>query len=131
MVASVTAVLKRFNTEWATQLPPEAIMAACEEAGYTSWRDRVRTPVTTIQLFLLQMLAGHTACRHVPHLSGLRFSASAHCQARTKRPLDLLALVWTRRCASVAPLFADEGRWHGHRPCFVEGSGSSMPETPV
>jgi hypothetical protein len=52
MVASVTAVLKRRNTEWATQLPSEAIIAACEEAGYSSWRDRVLTPVTTIQLFL-------------------------------------------------------------------------------
>src|SRR5262249_9490318 len=35
MVASVTAVLKRFTTAWATQLPPEVIIAACEEAGYT------------------------------------------------------------------------------------------------
>jgi hypothetical protein len=52
MVASVTAVLSRFKTEWATQLPPEAIIGACEEAGYTSWRDRGLTPVTTIQLFL-------------------------------------------------------------------------------
>jgi hypothetical protein len=52
MVASVTAVLSRFKAEWATQLPPEAIIGACEEAGYTSWRDRVLTPVTTIQLFL-------------------------------------------------------------------------------
>jgi hypothetical protein len=52
VVASVTAVLSRFNTEWATQLQPAAIIGACEEAGYTSWRDRVLTPVTTIQLFL-------------------------------------------------------------------------------
>jgi hypothetical protein len=40
MVASVTAVLKRFKTDWATQLQPDAIIGACEEAGYTSWRDR-------------------------------------------------------------------------------------------
>jgi hypothetical protein len=52
MVVSVTAVLKRFKMEWATQLQPEAIIAACEAAGYTSWRDGVLTPVTTIQLFL-------------------------------------------------------------------------------
>ena len=45
-------------------------MAMCQEAGCTSWRDRVLTPVTTIQLFLLQRLHGHTACSHVPHLSG-------------------------------------------------------------
>ena len=52
MVASVPAVLSRFTTAWATQWPPEAIVGACEEAGCTSWRDRVLTPVTTIQLFL-------------------------------------------------------------------------------
>ena len=52
MGTSVTAVLKRFKTEGAIQWQPDAITAACEEAGYISWRDRVLTPVTTIQLFL-------------------------------------------------------------------------------
>jgi hypothetical protein len=65
MVASVTAVLKRVKMDWATQLQPEAIIAACEEAGDTSWRERVLTPVTTIQLFLLQILHGNTACNHL------------------------------------------------------------------
>ena len=41
MVASVTAVLSRFKTEWATQWQSEAIIGACEAAGYTTWRDRV------------------------------------------------------------------------------------------
>jgi DDE family transposase len=129
MVASVTAVLKRVKMEWATQLQPEAIITACEEAGYTSWRERVLTPVTTIQLFLLQILHGNTACNHLPHLSGLRFSASAYCQARTKLPLNLFALLLTRLCASVSP--CDEGRWHGHRTFLVDGSGCSMPDTPA
>jgi hypothetical protein len=93
MVASVTAVLSRFKTEWATQWQPDAIIGACEAAGYTSWRERVLTPVTTIQLFLLQILHGNTACTHLPHLSGIRFSASAYCQARTKLPLDLFGLL--------------------------------------
>jgi hypothetical protein len=51
MVARVTAVLSRFKPAWATQLPPEAIIGACEAAGSTAWRDRVLTPVTTIQRF--------------------------------------------------------------------------------
>ena len=131
MVAGITAVLSRFKTEWATQLPPEAIIGACEEAGYTSWRDRVLTPVTTIQLFLLQILHGNTACTHLPHLSGMRFSASAYCQARTKLPLDLFGRLLTRVCASVQPHVSDEGRWHGHRTFFVDGSGCSMPDTPA
>ena len=93
MVASVTAVLSRFTAEWATQLQPEAIIGACEEVGYTSWRDRVLTPVTTIQLFLLQILHGNTACSHLPHLAGLRFSVSAYCQARSKLPLALFGIL--------------------------------------
>ena len=52
MVPRITAVLTRLKTEWAAQLEPDAILAVCREAGYTSWRDRVLTPVTTIQLFL-------------------------------------------------------------------------------
>jgi Transposase DDE domain len=67
----------------------------------------------------------------VPHLSGLRFSASAYCQARTKLPLDLFGLLLTRLCASVQPHVSDEGRWHGHRTFLVDGSGCSMPDTPA
>ena len=70
MIPCIAAVLTRFKTDWAAQLQPDAILAVCQEAGYTSWRDRVLTPVTTIQLFLLQMLHGNTACSHLPHLSG-------------------------------------------------------------
>jgi hypothetical protein len=70
MVPRITAVLTRLKVDWAAQLQPDAIMAVCQEAGYTSWRDRVLTPVTTIQLFLWQMLHGNTACSHLPHLSG-------------------------------------------------------------
>jgi hypothetical protein len=131
MVTNVTAMLKRFKMDWATQLQPEAIIAACEEAGYTSWRDRVLTPVTTIQLFLLQILHGNTACSHLPHLSGIRFSASAYCQARTKLPLNLFGLLLTRLCASMQPHVSDEGRWQGHRTFLVDGSGCSMPDTPA
>jgi hypothetical protein len=49
--------------------------------------------VTTIPLFLLQMLPGHTACRHVPHLAGVRCSVSASGQARSTLPLALFGLL--------------------------------------
>jgi len=106
-------------------------MAMCQEAGYTSWRDRVLTPVTTIQLFLLPILHGNTACSHLPHLSGLRFSVSAYCQARARLPLDLFGLLLTCFCTSAQARRADEGQWHGHRTFFVDGSGCSMPDTPA
>jgi hypothetical protein len=87
MVPSVTAILQRITTEWAMLLQPESILAVCREIGYTAWRDRVLTPVTTMQLFLWPILHGNTACSHLPPLSGLRFSAAAYGQARARLPL--------------------------------------------
>jgi hypothetical protein len=103
----------------------------CGEIGYTGWRDRVLTPVTTMQLFLLQILHGNTACSHLPHLSGLRFSAAAYCQARAKLPLCLFALLFERFGSAVQPAISSEGRWHGHRTFLVDGSGCSMPDIPA
>jgi hypothetical protein len=105
------------------------IIGACEEVGYTAWRDRVLTPVTTIQLFLLPMLHGNTACSHLPHLSGLQFSAAAYCQARAKLPRRLFALLLERFGSAIQRAALDEERWHGHRTFFVDGSGGSMPES--
>jgi hypothetical protein len=96
MVPSVTMVLQRFKTDWAAQLQPEAIHAACEAVGYTAWRDRLLNPVITVQLFLLQILHGNTACRHLPHLAGFYFSASAYCQARAKLPIRVLEYLLER-----------------------------------
>ena len=131
MVPSVTTVLQRFKTEWAAQLQPEAIRAACTAVGYTAWRDRLLNPVITVQLFLLQILHGNTACRHLPHLSGFSFSASAYCQARAKLPIHVLEHLLERLGQSVQATVSEEGRWHGHRTFFVDGSGCSMPDTPV
>jgi hypothetical protein len=131
MVPNVTTILQRFTTEWAALLQPEAILAACGEVGYIAWRHRVLTPVTTIQVFLLQILHGNTACSHLPPLSGLRFSAAAYCQARAKLPLHLFALLLERFGTAVRRSALDEGRWHGHRPFLVDGSGCSMPDTPA
>jgi hypothetical protein len=131
MVPSMTTILQRFTGEWALLLQPEAILAVCREIGYIAWRDRVLTPVTTMHLFLLQILHGNTACSHLPHLSGLRFSAAAYCQARAKLPLHFFALLLERFGRAVQSSVLDEGRWHGHRTFLVDGSGCSMPDTPA
>jgi Transposase DDE domain len=131
MVPSITTIRQRFSSEWAALLQPDAILTVCREIGYTAWRDRVLTPVTTVQLFLLQILHGNTACSHLPHLSGLRFSAAAYCQARTRLPLRFFALLLERFGSAVQQSALDEGRWHGHRTFLVDGSGCSMPDTPA
>jgi Transposase DDE domain len=131
MVPNITTVLQRFTGEWALLLQPEAILAVCREIGYTGWRDRVLTPVTTLQLFLLQILHGNTACSHLPHLSGMRFTAAAYCQARARLPIRLFDRLLERFSSAVQRSTLDEGRWQGHRTFLVDGSGCSMPDTPT
>jgi hypothetical protein len=131
MVPNITTILQRFTGEWAMLLQPEAILTVCREIGYTAWRDRVLTPVTTMQLFLLQILHGNTACSHLPHLSGMRFTAAAYCQARARLPIRFFDLLLERFSRAVQRSAADDERWHGHRTFLVDGSGCSMPDTPT
>jgi hypothetical protein len=131
MVPNITTILQRFTGEWAMRLPPEAILTVCREIGYTAWRDRVLTPVTTMPLFLRQILHGNTACSHLPHLSGLRFTAAAYCQARARLPWRFFDLLLERFGSAVQRSALDERRWHGHRTFWVDGSGCSMPDTPI
>jgi hypothetical protein len=131
MVPHITTILQRFTGEWAVRRQPEAILAVCREIGSTAWRDRVLTPVTTRPRCLWQMLHGPTACRHLPHLAGLRCRAAASGHARATRPRPFFARLRERFGSAVQRFAVDDGRWHGHRPCFVEGSEGSMPETPA
>jgi Transposase DDE domain len=131
MAPHITTILQRFTSEWAMLLRPDAIHAVCREIGYTAWRDRLLTPVTTMQLFLWQILHGNTACSHLPHLSGLRFTAAAYCQARARLPLRFFDLLLERFSSAVQRAAVDDGRWHGHRTFLVDGSGCSMSDTPA
>ena len=130
MVTSVTAVLRRFKTAWATPWPPEAIIGACEEGGYTFWRDRILTPVTTIQLFLLQILHGTLrapicrTCRAsvqcVSLLSSPRETPPRPLWTPVDTPLRLRAAPCVR-CRAVARASHLFGRWlgllHARYPC--------------
>jgi hypothetical protein len=77
------------------------------------------------------MLHGNTACSHLPHVSGVRFSAAASGQARATLPRRLFALLLERFGTAVPRSALDAGRWPGHRTCVVDGSGCSMPDTPA
>src|SRR5919205_814234 len=88
MTATLTQVIKQFQQDWTSQLEPNAILTACRDAAYR-WRERTLDPVTTIQLFFVQILHGNTACTHLRHLTKLNVTASAYCQARMKLPLTV------------------------------------------
>ena len=129
MVGTVMEALRHIKAELATLLDAAAILALCHEMGY-QWRIRLLDPVTTVHLFLLQILHGNTACSHLPRLVGQHFTASAFCQARTRLPLGLWQQLLRRTAVVCEQTTHDEGRWRGHRTFLVDGSSFSMPDTP-
>jgi len=88
-------------------------------------------PVTTIQLFFVQILHGNTACTHLRHLTKLNVTASAYCQARMKLPLPVFEQLLRSVSHAVQHDPLDEGRWLGHRTFGGAGSSFSMPDTPA
>ena len=64
------------------------IKQICHELNY-KWRECTLDPVTTVHAFLRQVLAGNTACDHVPHLTGLPVTGEAYCKARSRLPVEL------------------------------------------
>src|SRR5688572_29849713 len=95
MVPTLTAALRHLRDDRADLLEPMALRELCRSLGHR-WRERLLDPVTTIHLFLLQVLHGNTACSHLPRLTGQSFTASAYCQARSRLPLAVLQALLRR-----------------------------------
>src|SRR5215210_8748429 len=89
MARSIHAAVRRIKADVAHWLSAESIRQACAAVGHT-WRERVLDPVTTLHLFVLQVLHGNTACAHVPRLGDVRCSGEAYGQARARLPLAVL-----------------------------------------
>jgi len=77
---SITDVIEHFKQSWTEELSETAIAQACREADM-SWRETTLNPLMTIQIFFVQILHGNTAIEHLPHLTGLSFTAAAYCRA--------------------------------------------------
>ena len=86
MPPRIIPILDRLKQAPAECLTADAIEAACRQEHYR-WRERLLGPVTTIDLFLLQIVHGNTACQHVVHFGLWTFTSNAYCQARKRLPL--------------------------------------------
>src|SRR3954451_1508948 len=122
--------LGRLRQDLAAGLSPRAITDACQAVGHR-WRDGVLNPITTVYLFLLQVLHGNTACQHVVHFGGWTFSASASCQARKRLPLGVWQHLLEGTATRLRRTTEPASRWRGHRVWIVDGSSFSMPDVPA
>jgi hypothetical protein len=129
MALSIPQILRQFKADVAKAVSPETITKICGYLHY-KWRDRVLNPVTTVHVFLLQILYGNTACTALPRLAGLCFTASAYCGARMRLPLALFEDLLQEVCDALYPEVQNNGRWRGHRTWHIDGSSFSMADTP-
>jgi DDE family transposase len=125
----IVSILRRFQKAPARQLDRPEILDACRQVNHT-WRHCLLNPVTLIHLFLTQILHGNTAINHLVRISGLTFTGSAYCQARSRLPLALFQELIRRVADKLRPQIDDTGTWHGHRVFVADGSGFSMPDVP-
>lgn len=125
----IVTILDRLRQDLAACLTPEAIEAAARQAGH-SWRKRLLDPVTTIYLFVIQVLHGNTACQHVVHFGDWSFTDSAYCQARKRLPRAVFHRLLEQTATTLRDATAGVSDWFGHRVWVLDGSGFSMPDVP-
>jgi hypothetical protein len=128
MVDSILGALQRIKADVAAHLQASMITGLCRELDY-SWRERTLGPVVTIHAFVMQVLHGNTACDHVSHLMGRRFTGEAYAQARARLPLALFERLLAAVCKSLESCRDEAARWCGLRVWLLDGSGCSMPDT--
>ena len=127
---SSAKIVEQFKQDWTNELSADSIRAVCHNCGM-NWINSLLNPVVAIQLFLLQVLHGNTACTALPHLSGLRFTAAAYCKARMRVPLSVFKELLSQCVSTMACSSLGDGKWLGHQVFFVDGSNFSMPDTPA
>lgn len=129
MALNISQIIVQFKANVAAALSAETIVQICCSLGHT-WRERVLDPVATVQVFLLQILHGNTACTALSRLAGIGFTATAYCAARARLPLALFDMLLRRVCVALIPEIDETGRWRGHRTWHIDGSSFSMSDTP-
>ncbi len=129
MLYDIRAALRRIQEDLARVLDPQQISAVCREAGHKH-RRRMLDPVTTIHLFVIQILHGNFAVARLREFTDRIFSEAAYCKARGRLSLKIFQNLLQRVGTALRPAIDAYERWHGHRTFHVDGSSFSMPDTP-
>ncbi|MDR2450625.1 MAG: IS4 family transposase, partial [Candidatus Accumulibacter sp.] len=108
-----------------------------EETG--RWRERIYGPLTTLVLFLEQVLGGDRSC-HDAVARGLSLRVSqgqapcglntgAYCQARARLSAGLVERLGRVVAARLCAAQPKQWLWHGREVKLVDGTTVSMPDT--
>jgi hypothetical protein len=124
---------------FASLLPEDRIRQAFGNASWF-WDSWIYSPAVTLWVFLAQCLSADHSCREaVAQLIAWRLArgqkscsaeTGAYCTARERLPEEACRQLMRdtgRQADDAAP---EDWRWHGRRVLDVDGSTSTMPDTP-
>ena len=114
MFEHVHAALRRIQRDVAQLLDATEIIGICQDVGYR-FRQRVLDPVTTIHLFVIQILNGNFAMARLMDFTDRVFSEAAYCKARCRLPLKVLETLLQRVGKALRPAKTEKGtqlEWH-------------------
>lgn len=119
-------------------LSSEAVSQAVRSIGLF-WMERIYTPLTTLWVFLAQVLSADHSCRSaVARLIAQRISlgqlpcsaeTGAYCQARKRLPEKFFSGVARQTGQTLDARSDSTWRWKGHRVYIYDGSTVTMPDT--
>ena len=130
--------LQQEGLPFADVLSTKGLEAAVREIP-PGWKDRIFTPLTTLWVFLGQVLNADQSCRAaVARLIAHRVSrglepcsseTGAYCQARKRLPERFFAAVARLVGRNLDARVDRRWLWKGRRVCLFDGSTVSMPDT--
>jgi len=126
-MVSISRALARVKEDLQPFVSDEDIRNACRAAGHP-WRERVLDPVTTVHLFIVQILHANTAINHLRHLTGIAMTSAAYCRARLRLPLAVLQRLLERTATAVSADRPPDRE--GPRTFLVDGSSTLCPDAP-
>ena len=105
-----------------------------------SWRERIYSPLTTLVLFIEQVLGADHSCQDVV-AQGLSarvalgqaacsLNTGPYCKARKRLALGLVERLGRETGARLVAAQPAPWLWHGRNIKLVDGSSVSMPDTP-
>ena len=120
-------------------LIPPGLLAQTDEKANS--RDRIFSLRRTFWLFLYQVLNPGSPCREavrqiralfcLHNLGPVDEGTGGYCRARKRLPLDTLVRLRHAAAAHAQKLLpAAQQLWYGWRPKLVDGTGTTLPDTP-
>ena len=100
LTQSLSKAVSELKNNWLKIVGPEEIASVCRSHGLV-WRQRLLDPVTTIELFMLQILHGNTSITSLRYFTKRGFSAAAYCKARIRIRLLVLKTLLEKMNSSI------------------------------